>query len=317
MNTGQIKKSKQAAKFTVIPNAILEDKNLSLKAIGLLCYLLRLPADWAINKTSLHKYLKDGRDAVLAAFKELEDFGYIEAEEIREKGRFVGFNYEVSDFPKKTDIKPDEFSENPLPEKPITENPESVAPITENPITVNPISGKPISENPELLKTDFHKDEVTKDEESKDESAAGSNLFGENLVKSKKKKAIQEAPPEIVLPWKSEVFKAAWVNWKAYRKGEHSFNYKTPQSQQAALNDLANLSEGVECKAIELINHAMGKGWKGIYPIKHENNENGNFKNGTGNHFTGGNDTGSTPPGAGFASYANSTFSKYGKGGND
>lgn len=144
MNSGRIFKAKADRRFTVIPNDILEDKGLSLKAIGLLCYLLKLPEDWEIHKSRLHTQLKDGRDAVINAFQELQDAGYIRAEKIRgERQKFTGFNYYVSD------------SKNFG--KPVPEKPETVEPIPEKPKPENPVP-----ENPELLKTVFTKDCITK-----------------------------------------------------------------------------------------------------------------------------------------------------------
>jgi hypothetical protein len=201
MNTGQIKKSKLAGNFTTLPNNIFQDKNLSLKSIGLLCFLLHLPEKWIVNKTRLHSFLKDGRDAVLAAFAELEKFGYIETEEIRDKGRFVGFNYIVSDYPKKTGGNIAENSEKPEPEKPITENPEPVAPITEKPITDFPITEKPITENPALLNTNSIKKEVSKNELIKDEpQPVVNNLFGEPETHKNGKTKKAKAPGAKILP---------------------------------------------------------------------------------------------------------------------
>jgi hypothetical protein len=144
MNTGQIYKSKQSGNFTVIPNSILEDQRLSLKAIGLLCYILKLPPDWVINKSSLHKNLKDGRDLVVNAFTELEKAGYIIRQRICGKsGAFIGYNYEVFDVPASGLPKP--------------ENPETVKPKPEKPITGNPKSG-----NPALLKKKGTKKDIPK-----------------------------------------------------------------------------------------------------------------------------------------------------------
>jgi hypothetical protein len=210
MNSGQIRKSKSTERFTVIPNGILEDKALSLKAIGLLCYLLRLPSNWIINKTSLHRHLKDGRDAVLAAFKELQDAGYIETEEIREKGKFVGFNYEVSDFPKKEPLKSPEIAEKPITDKPETEKAETVEPITgfpesDKPESDKPKSGKPKSENPALLNTNSTKDEANKELNEQNHAQAVNGSAGhvngklfEDLkpVKTEKAKKENEAAPQ-------------------------------------------------------------------------------------------------------------------------
>jgi hypothetical protein len=112
-NTGLIVKSKLTEKFTIIPNEILTDRNLSLKGKGLLCILLSLPNDWAVYKTQLCTFSKDGRDATIKAFDELVENGYITSvKRIDSKGRFMGWDYVV-------------YNEriNPIPENPKWDNP--------------------------------------------------------------------------------------------------------------------------------------------------------------------------------------------------
>jgi hypothetical protein len=142
MNTGQIVKSKTTNRFTTIPNEILFRKDLSLKAKGLICTLLSLPTDWAINKKQLPEFSTDGYDAMASAFKELEEKGYIVSIRVLDKGKFQGWNYVVYDDPS----------------VPIRENPDSdTQPIRENPAPVFPGS-----ENPHLLNTNNTKDLNTK-----------------------------------------------------------------------------------------------------------------------------------------------------------
>lgn len=162
-NTGNIKRSKPTSNFTTIPNAILENKTISLKAKGLLIYILRLPPDWIINKTELHKGLKEGRDSVLSAFDELILAGYIHVERLRSAGQFDGFNYEVFDTP---------ISEKPFTEKPFTDFQEMEKPFTENPISDKPFTGKPSllnTNNTKDLKDKINSKELPDDKKNKQE----------------------------------------------------------------------------------------------------------------------------------------------------
>ena len=70
-NTGQIINSKSNTNFTIIPNEILRREDMSIKAKGLLCYLLMLPPDWVLYKTEIHNHHKDGIDSVRSAFDEI------------------------------------------------------------------------------------------------------------------------------------------------------------------------------------------------------------------------------------------------------
>lgn len=87
--------------FVVIGNHHIRDKNLSLKAIGLLTIILSLPDDWDFSLTGLVKMRKEGIDAIRSTVKELEKAGYLRKTAIRdEKGRFGKTEYEVSETPK-------------------------------------------------------------------------------------------------------------------------------------------------------------------------------------------------------------------------
>lgn len=158
MNTGQIKKGKTSGNFTVIPNHIFSDKNIKLKALGLLCFLLKLPPDWVLNKSSLYRQLNEGRDAVSGAFTELEKAGYITKQLVREKGRFLGYNYTVHEV-SQLGLSATVTIEDPvkIAENPQTLTPETVQPITGNPLTVPPVTDNPALQNKVLTKTDNNK----------------------------------------------------------------------------------------------------------------------------------------------------------------
>lgn len=92
-------------------------------------------------------------------------------------------------------------------------------------------------------------------------------------------KKIEEEKVDIIYPYTSKEFINIWSNWKIYKAKEFKFNYRTLQSEQAALKKLSNDSDNVS-HAIESIELAMANGWKGIYPQKIINNGKQNNKNG-------------------------------------
>ncbi|RFP54162.1 MAG: hypothetical protein BJG00_016175, partial [Limnothrix sp. CACIAM 69d] len=71
-----------------------------------------------------------------------------------------------------------------------------------------------------------------------------------------------------LLPWPSAAFADAWQQWKAYRRKEHSFRYRSAESEQAALMELSALATTGEAQAIAIIRQSMGKGWKGFFELK-------------------------------------------------
>lgn len=82
--------------YTVMANYHLRDKNLSLKAVGLLSKMLSFNDGWQFSTKGLSMICKEGPDAVLAAIRELEDAGYLVRHQSRdEKGRMSSMIFEI------------------------------------------------------------------------------------------------------------------------------------------------------------------------------------------------------------------------------
>ena len=76
MNT-IFKRVKGTQAFTTITNGTLRDERLSFKATGILAYLLSLPDDWSVSQNHMGTVKVDGRESVMAGFKELQAAGYL------------------------------------------------------------------------------------------------------------------------------------------------------------------------------------------------------------------------------------------------
>lgn len=76
----------------------------------------------------------------------------------------------------------------------------------------------------------------------------------------------------INFPFASKKFYDAWEQWKEYKRLEHKFNYKSPQSEQAALMDLNTKAQQNENIALEIIMQSIANGWKGFFNLKNETN---------------------------------------------
>ena len=105
--------------YTVMANYHFRDKNLSLKAKGLLSMMLSLPDGWGYSIEGLVKLSSDGRASVMAALNELEKFNYLKRSRTRDRSGKPGeavydiFEQPKSDFP---------TLEKPTLEKPTLEN---------------------------------------------------------------------------------------------------------------------------------------------------------------------------------------------------
>ena len=132
MSTFRVNKN---VNYTVMSNYHLQDKKLSLKAKGLLSYMLSLPDDWDYSLKGLATGCKDGIDSVRSAVHELEDGGYLCRSKVRDaRGRIIDYNYEVFELPQKERI---EKRPAPVPNSPSSENPMLDFPTSENPTQQN------------------------------------------------------------------------------------------------------------------------------------------------------------------------------------
>lgn len=71
---------------------------------------------------------------------------------------------------------------------------------------------------------------------------------------------------EVVNPF-SDAFSEKWAFWLKYKKEIHRFEYKHPMTEQAAINELVDLSEGDEEHAWRIINRSMANNWKGLFKV--------------------------------------------------
>ena len=99
--------------YTVMSNHHLRNKELSLKAKGLLSQMLSLPEDCDYTLKGLSLINREKIDAIREAIKELERAGYIvRSRERDEKGRLRGADYVIFEQP-----------QPPTPDLPTLENP--------------------------------------------------------------------------------------------------------------------------------------------------------------------------------------------------
>lgn len=86
--------------YVVMATHHLKEREMSLKAKGLLSLMLAIPNDLKISTESLVSLSKDGKDSVTAALHELERLGYVShVMRKNEKGQYAGCEYIVHDIP--------------------------------------------------------------------------------------------------------------------------------------------------------------------------------------------------------------------------
>lgn len=104
--------------YTVMSNAHLQDKNMSLKAKGLLSVMLSLPDTWDYSVNGLVAILKENKTSVQSTLKELEELKYLRRTKTKdEKGQF-DYIYDIYEKP----YMQMQYADSPAEEKPRTEN---------------------------------------------------------------------------------------------------------------------------------------------------------------------------------------------------
>ena len=176
--------------YTIMANHHLKNRDLSLKAKGLLSVMLSLPEDWHFTVHGLVSICKEGRDSISSAVRELEEAGYIVRHRLRDKeGHINGLEYIIYETPQKPENSGPDGDKTPVevdadteeaeateevdvPSKPesrmtapVTENPfmedvsaipaekapRTAEPRSASPVTENPLSVRPMSERPSVL----------------------------------------------------------------------------------------------------------------------------------------------------------------------
>ena len=85
--------------FVVMSNKFLREKEMSLKAKGLLALCLALPDDWNYSLNGLCAICKESQTSIRSALKELETFHYLKRNrQQNEKGHFI-YEYVIYELP--------------------------------------------------------------------------------------------------------------------------------------------------------------------------------------------------------------------------
>ena len=138
--------------YTVMSNHHLRNKELTLKAKGLLSQMLSLPENWDYTLAGLSHINREKLDAIREAVKELEKAGYIVRSRARDgKGRLRGADYVIYEQPQLREPQAATGGEQP----PVLDYPTLENPTLENLTLEKPALEKPALENPTQLNKDI------------------------------------------------------------------------------------------------------------------------------------------------------------------
>lgn len=70
-----------------------------------------------------------------------------------------------------------------------------------------------------------------------------------------------------VLVYPNSEFEKIWKGWIEYKKSEHKEKFKSPKTEQTAINKLIELSNGDSECAAKIINHSIANRYKGLFAL--------------------------------------------------
>jgi len=143
--------------YTQVVNEIIEDKTISLKAIGLFAFMAhkaQIPGvNWNFTIRSMAKQMKDGEDSIRSGLQELRKVGWV----VYTKNTDGTGEYFLKASIKPKQDKPDKALDSQNRENPRRENPKKGNPT---PINKNDSLAKNNSSNKELCVVDQFSDEM-------------------------------------------------------------------------------------------------------------------------------------------------------------
>ena len=78
-----------------------------------------------------------------------------------------------------------------------------------------------------------------------------------------------------VLLYPNQEFEKLWKGWIEYKKAEHKEKFKSPKTEQTAINKLVELSRGNLELATKIVNNSIANRYKGLFAL---NENKTNFK---------------------------------------
>lgn len=219
--------------FTVMNNYHFQDKEISLKAKGLLGLMLSLPSNWDYSVNGLVVIVKENKAAVQTALKELEEHKYLKRTRVQdETGRF-DYVYDIY--------------EKPYDKLPCTENRCTDIQCTENRCTENQPQINTNKQNTKELNTNRLNTNEYKEKNNKKESV------NSVIAEYTENKDLQDALHDFV-DMRTKVRKPLTV-----------------RAMKLSLNELDKLALDDVTK-IAIVNQSIVHSWLTFYKLQNNNN---------------------------------------------
>lgn len=251
-------KQQYTQNFTIVPNSILRNSNLSLQAIGLCAYILSLPKEWKINIQQICLSLDISKNTAYKYLKELIQTGILKKARLKdEEGRFTNEAiYFIQNNGENELEKTQENTTKPLPK------------ICEM-VSVDKTSQKALKSD--IPTTSQNLNAINKDSKDKKRESKNKPKSHFYILQSLDQKRLfslcfAREPKNTQLDTSSLNLqeKVAFERFIAYRKQKHRL---TPATQQAILERFLKAKAlGISSQEIEkAVEKSIMQGWQGIF----------------------------------------------------
>ena len=230
--------------FSVMSNYHLQDKNLSLRAKGLLSLMLSLPDDWKFSIAGLASLCIEKEQAVKSSLDELKAANYVVVTKLlpnQTESKRIEWLYDVYEKPQTED--PEE-EQSPVEQPPVTQGVVTQAVVSQG------VENQPL-QNTKELNTKLQNTNNNKKERKKAESTMAT--FNEILDSSD----LTKNNPEL---------REAIVDFIKMRQRKR--NPLTDRALKENINDAFKLAQGDPKKMTELFVQSIKNGWQGIWELK-------------------------------------------------
>lgn len=147
-------RTQKQSNYSIIDNAFLKDKRLSLQAKGLLTFMLSLSADWDYTIAGFSAIFREGKDAIRSAIRELEVAGYlVRTQTTNDNGQYGKNVYDIYERPELRDNS-QRIKDNPLAGNPLAEIPPTDCPTPDDTLSDRPTKKNKKERNTKKRKTD-------------------------------------------------------------------------------------------------------------------------------------------------------------------
>lgn len=233
--------------FSVMSNYHLQDKNLSLRAKGLLSLMLSLPDDWKFSIAGLASLCVEKEQAVKSSLDELKAARYVVVTKLlpnQTASKRIEWLYDIYEKPQTEDL---EEEQSPVEQPPVTQG------VVEQGIEPQGIENQPL-QNTKVLST---KEQNTKKEVSKKVSS-GNNARA-------KEPSFDEILDSVDVIKDNPELREAFVNFIKMRKVIKA--QLTNRGLELAINRAYELAKGNPQKMIAVVNQSVERSWRGIFEL--------------------------------------------------